>query len=271
VIEAKASPPVEPLRDPEKAYVKIRDAFRSKRGIQKAFEQGNRIRRAVLSREHVVLHDKRGNVLREIDASQIDEVYCICVTADDFGLLAANLELLLEKEPDDAYPWAVCVLSLEPFLGAFKRRGWGGDELDRFLAERRELHGRVITSDELEVGGYFIQNGSLRTLIDREYDLLVLTHDFAEIFDELYVEEHGGSPASLGDVRPTHFVDLREILEDHISPREVYPVQQKWPGDIRSADSDRQRIGRNVTDKRFVSDDVPTVVGSDGGPAGIRS
>src|SRR5262249_48845015 len=55
VFEAKASPPSEPLRDPEKAFVRIRDGFRA--GIQKAYEQGNRI----------VSRLKRGDVVRLFD------------------------------------------------------------------------------------------------------------------------------------------------------------------------------------------------------------
>lgn len=43
VVEAKASPPVEPFRDPDRAFVRVRHAFRSDRGIEHAFEQGRRI------------------------------------------------------------------------------------------------------------------------------------------------------------------------------------------------------------------------------------
>jgi hypothetical protein len=37
VFESKASPPPEPFRDPNKAYERIRRAFRSGTGIQAAF------------------------------------------------------------------------------------------------------------------------------------------------------------------------------------------------------------------------------------------
>lgn len=43
IVESKASPPREPFRDPRKAFVRIRHAFSSDRGIQHGFEQGNRI------------------------------------------------------------------------------------------------------------------------------------------------------------------------------------------------------------------------------------
>jgi hypothetical protein len=43
IIEAKASPPIEPFRDPAKAYTRLKRHFKSDRGIQKGFEQARRI------------------------------------------------------------------------------------------------------------------------------------------------------------------------------------------------------------------------------------
>ena len=62
VIEAKASPPREPLRDPEKAYPRIRDHFRGKSGIQGAYDQWNRVRRKLLAGEDVQLFDAKGKL-----------------------------------------------------------------------------------------------------------------------------------------------------------------------------------------------------------------
>jgi len=45
VIESKATQQREPLRDPEKAYTRIKDDFKSNAGIQKAYEQAERLRR----------------------------------------------------------------------------------------------------------------------------------------------------------------------------------------------------------------------------------
>lgn len=45
VVESKATQQREPLRDPEKAYTRIKDDFKSNAGIQKAYEQAERLRR----------------------------------------------------------------------------------------------------------------------------------------------------------------------------------------------------------------------------------
>jgi hypothetical protein len=111
VFEAKASPPKEPFRDPERAFARIRDAFRSDTGIQKAYEQGKRIIRRLEKREVVSFFDQDGREKGSIkQASQL--AICACITRDDFGPLATNLSLLLQKDPEDAYPWAANILDL---------------------------------------------------------------------------------------------------------------------------------------------------------------
>lgn len=56
-IEEKAAPPTEPFRDPDKAFVRLRDAFRTDKGIQKAFVQANRIVRKPKAGDLVLLYD----------------------------------------------------------------------------------------------------------------------------------------------------------------------------------------------------------------------
>ena len=53
-VEAKASPPKEPFRDPDKAFPRLRDAFGSDTGIQKAFDQANRLYTRFNSREDIL-------------------------------------------------------------------------------------------------------------------------------------------------------------------------------------------------------------------------
>ena len=56
VVEAKASPPEEPFRDPDKAFARLRNAFRSDGGIQKGYDQANQIVRRLryqIGRAHV--------------------------------------------------------------------------------------------------------------------------------------------------------------------------------------------------------------------------
>ena len=70
---------------------------------------------------------------------------CACITRDDFGPLATNLTLLLEKAPDDAYPWATNILDLSTLSEAWAYFGWGSKELRAYLEERLTLHGKVLS------------------------------------------------------------------------------------------------------------------------------
>ncbi len=104
LIEAKAAPPIEPFRDPDKAFVRLRDAFRADKGIQKAYEQGNRIVRKLKAGDVVPLYDARGREVGRLSPDQSKLPVGVCVTRDNFGALATNLALLLEKDADDSYP-----------------------------------------------------------------------------------------------------------------------------------------------------------------------
>jgi hypothetical protein len=59
IIEAKASPPIEPFRDSEKSYNRLKRHFQSDKGIQKGFEQANRILRRLQNEGGSWLYDSR--------------------------------------------------------------------------------------------------------------------------------------------------------------------------------------------------------------------
>jgi hypothetical protein len=113
IVEVKASPPIEPFRDPEKAFIRLRHAFRADTGIQKAYDQGMRLLRRLRKGESVTLYDEEGKIAAEVPAQLADQTFCVCVTRDDFGPLATNLALLLEKGEAEPYPWAINVFDLE--------------------------------------------------------------------------------------------------------------------------------------------------------------
>ena len=61
IVEVKSSPPVEPRRDPDQAYERLRQAFRSDRGIQSAYDQAVSLVRLIEGNETVVMYDQKGN------------------------------------------------------------------------------------------------------------------------------------------------------------------------------------------------------------------
>lgn len=213
IVEAKASPPKEPLRDPLKAALRIRDHFRGRNGIQKAYDQANALRARLLNSASSPLYDKKGNLLTELHREQIENIYCICVTRDDFGPVATNLALMLEKDPDVPYPWVVCVTDLEYLVDAIVHLGQSVETLDTYLAQRPLLHGKVMGTDELEYFGAFLRHGGLHDYIAAQADFIPMDITESDILDDIHKCIQNGEPYEL-NVEPANLVplDRRKVL-----------------------------------------------------------
>jgi hypothetical protein len=222
VVEAKASPPVEPFRDPDLAFTRIQRAFRSERGIQSAFNQARRIWNRWAAGDRVRLFDRDGKVACEFDSTDVDEVFIVCATRDNFGLLATDLSLLLEKLDQEPYPWCVNVLDAEAIADAWHYFKWGSSRFLEFLRQRVELHGRLMSFDELEVVGFFIAHGGLHWIVDSPGDCIELNPNYSNVFDRIYRARMGGPPVRYEPSEP-FMSDLRESLRQG----KPVPVQPK--------------------------------------------
>lgn len=184
IVEAKAGYMKEPLRDIDKSLVRLKQNF--DRVIGKAHEQAARTRRRLLAGETLSFFTKQGEPLVVIDGSRVSKVWTICVTADDFGPLARDMSTTLDKAVDEVFPWAVMINDLENFLSAFTPLGIERADFYKFLSERPTLHGRVEFGDELEVAGYFMKHGTLRSLDNGPDRRTLVDARYSDIFDELY-------------------------------------------------------------------------------------
>lgn len=216
IIEMKASPPIEPFRDPDKAFVRLKRAFQSETGIQKAFNQANRISKRLARGETIELFDHTRKSITTFRPQDIDSTYYACVTRDDFGPLAVDLSLLLEKEEQDSYPWAVNIFDLEHLLDAWSYFNWPPDKLCEYLDTRLELHGKVFTTDELQIAGFFIIHGGLHHILSQETDHIFLAPNYADIFDKIYFAKRGGEEVVYAPTEP-HFFDPRKMLSTAIN------------------------------------------------------
>jgi hypothetical protein len=230
VIESKASPPVEPFRDPEKAFTRISRAFRSDRGIQNGFDQANRLRKLVACSRTLELYDANRQVVCSLETSEISKIYLICATRDNFGVLATDLSLLLEKTDDEDYPWVPNILDLQALLEAWKYFKWGPEKFCEYLDGRIRLHGKIFASDELDVAGYFIRHGDFRHLLELNADRTVLEPHYSKVFDEIYMTRYGAPQVIYAPVEP--------ILTD---AREIFGDRQPKPSDITTKPVFRNR------------------------------
>tara|TARA_R110002051_G_scaffold4197_3_gene22483 strand:+ start:38 stop:1744 length:1707 start_codon:yes stop_codon:yes gene_type:complete len=189
IIEAKGYNLREPLRDPNRAFVRIKDDFKSCIGY--GYKQTKRVEDKFLNEKPFEIFDKNGNPIAEINPKDFgDNYYSIIVNINSFGQIQTDLSTLLDITDDDIYPWVVKLDDLEVFLLTLLKKKKTPKYLVNFLLLREELHGKLICSDELEIcGGYLINK--LNEKFVEKYDTIVTTPDLPEIFDEQYRKEIG--------------------------------------------------------------------------------
>jgi SEC-C motif len=247
VVESKASPPVEPFRDPDRAFRRIRQAFKSDRGIQKGFNQANRLLKLAEGKQSLELYDDRGQLVCSILTSEILKTYLVCVTRDNFGILATDLSLLLEKSDDEEYPWVPNILDLQALLNGFRYFKWGPEKLCDYLDGRIKLHGKIFASDELDVAGYFIRHGDFRRLLALKADRIVLEPHYSEVFDQIYMTRYGGPQIHYSPTEPV-LTDARELLGSeqptpaNITSKDVFKIRTK----NRPSKAYKNKIGRGA-------------------------
>ena len=211
-VEAKASPPHEVFRDPDKAFNRLRREFRSDTGIQKAYDQTLRLLRAIRSKDELVLYDKSGTEALRLPSSIKDMVFCICVTRDNYGPLATYLPWLLEKNDDDPFPWAVNILDLENIVEAWKYFGWDERQLKAFVSQRIKFHPQLFSADELDYTGAFVRHCGLQHLIHGDA-FVQLAPNYSDVFDDIHANiYYGASEVTIKPVFPAS-ADMRESYE----------------------------------------------------------
>ncbi|AQW92881.1 MULTISPECIES: hypothetical protein [Elizabethkingia] len=157
IVEVKAAKLREPFRDVNKAITRLKEDF--KNSIQYGFDQCERVEDYFYDDELFDIKDEKGRVLYTVNPKKINAVYSIIVTLERFGPLQSDLSLMLQKDVDIDYPWAVYIDDLEIFLLAVKETVSGPvSQFFNFLTYRRELHGRMYAGDELDVCATYLQN-----------------------------------------------------------------------------------------------------------------
>lgn len=206
IVESKASPRREPLRDPERAFKRISDDFKKKSGIQSGYDQARKLEKLLERKDITPLYTKKGDLLVEIDGRNIDEIYSICITKDDFGVLATNLTLLLDKEDEAKYPLVINISDLKYLLDCLKYVGKDWSFFVTYLRERRLVHGKILSADELEFAGAFLKYGTLfftEEIHDR-HTKIALDINESNIFDDIHFAQLEGVKFEVPSISPPY-------------------------------------------------------------------
>ncbi|UPT69963.1 MAG: hypothetical protein M0D53_12585 [Flavobacterium sp. JAD_PAG50586_2] len=184
IIEAKGYNIREPLREPSKAFIRLRDDFNSSIGY--GYEQTLRIESKFFNRGDLVITDDKGKVIKTVKTTDYeDNDFSIIINLNSFGQIQNDLSILLTKDEDDVFPWVVKLDDFEVIVLTLLKLKKGPGYLIEYLLLRESLHGRLICGDELELFGAFIQNLIPKEIF--ESDIVLVTNPMhAAIFDELY-------------------------------------------------------------------------------------
>lgn len=232
-VEAKASPVSAPFRDPDRAYNRLRREFKSKTGIQKGYEQANRLLQLLQQNDTVPLYDKSGKEVLQLPSTLKDHAFCICVTKDNHGPAATCLSFLLDKDPSQPYPWVVGILQLENMAEIWQYYRWGAAQLKSFLTAREKLHATACSGDELDYVGAYVLHCGLEGLASVGPFPVPINHTYSDIFDVIHDHIRDRAPAPrIVPVYP--FESVRETLLTGESVLSMATRQR------------RIRVGRNV-------------------------
>lgn len=148
--------------------------------IQEGFEQCARSRQYITNASQADFFDSSHRVRRLSIEKPVSEFFYLVVTANSFGCLAGNCSELLQTD-NEPLPVVMSEFEITTFLAHVE----SPEMLLRYLRQRVALHGFLKTSDELEVAGVFVTQGSLDELAEMstKADMLHLAPDTSFVFN----------------------------------------------------------------------------------------
>jgi len=186
IVECKASKFREPLRDLEKAFIRIQSDFKS--SIQYGYDQCTEVENAILENNAIEIKTNKKGESIFIDTTRIREIFSMVVTLERFGPIQTNLGFLLQRENDeDAYPWVCYIDDFETFLLTLKKlRNNHIKSFIEFLKLRESFHERLLAQDELDLCAIYLKNPSkFKKLADSDL-YIVPDPTLQNYFDQLY-------------------------------------------------------------------------------------
>lgn len=96
VIECKSDRMIEPFRNREMGYIRLKRDFDS--SIQKGYEQALEVENAFYNLPIIDICDKNRNKVNEVQTNKYRHVFNIIITQERYGLIQIDLGLLLQKK-----------------------------------------------------------------------------------------------------------------------------------------------------------------------------
>lgn len=165
--------------------VRIRDHFHSDSGIGGAYEQAIILKKFIEDKQDAVLYENKNKKFTIQDVAT-KRILPIVLTLNQFGGLAVNTSLILEKEESQPYPWVCNWHDLENIIEILKYLNKEPEDFIDYIIWRIESHPNVLSSDELNViEGYFM-NSQAR----KQNGAIFFPANGPSLIDKIYFEKH---------------------------------------------------------------------------------
>jgi hypothetical protein len=125
----------------------------------------------------------------ELDPRSFKRYFAIAVSLEEYGSLLTDWSMLNLVDTSFGSPWGVNLHAFEQFARGIERRRWDGRDLLIYLEDRLFCHSGMITGDELDYAGYWLNQGDL---VPFSYPGMSFQGgNWARIFDDLWLERRG--------------------------------------------------------------------------------
>ena len=154
-------------------------------GIGGAYEQAIILKKFIEDKQDAVLYENKNKKFTIQDVAT-KRILPIVLTLNQFGGLAVNTSLILEKEESQPYPWVCNWHDLENIIEILKYLNKEPEDFIDYIIWRIESHPNVLSSDELNViEGYFM-NSQAR----KQNGAIFFPANGPSLIDKIYFEKH---------------------------------------------------------------------------------
>ncbi|WP_235946372.1 YecA family protein [Saccharibacillus alkalitolerans] len=187
VAEVKASKVREPFFDAERSFRRIKDHFKSASGIGGAYAQAINLKNIIEAEDTVTLYNEKFIPFTINDTSK-KIIIPIVLTLNQFGSLAINTSLLLDKEINEPFPWVCNLHDLENIVRIHKYLNKNINDFISYITWRIQKHEVINSSDELDIVEQFYLSPEIENV--EGHDLLFWPTG-PSLIDKIYFESKG--------------------------------------------------------------------------------
>ncbi|OMF43417.1 hypothetical protein [Paenibacillus peoriae] len=169
--ECKSEVLNEPFRDLKKSDKRMQQNF--KRVIQKAYEQGRRVKDNIRNNKGKYYDSDKKNsrkLILNLSENDHEKVIIVCVTINNYLNLSNRVNRYLKFDGDSnrEYPWVIDIFSLEHILNKIRSINKGGEYFIKYVRDRSKsyLGTQAMGAEELECFGFYLQHGKFGDFLD---------------------------------------------------------------------------------------------------------